>query len=150
MGVVSPNLFYLMSDVTRLARRAFDRRAAGLGLTRAQWRTLKLIQRNEGVSQSAIAEELEMEAIAVGRVIDRLQQAGFVERRHDPNDRRRWCLHLTERAHEVTDAMQMIADELRTVAFDGVADDDLAAMTRVLESMKDKLLAIPAEKENVA
>ncbi len=148
MAITSPNHFYLIADVTRLARRAFDRKAVGIGLTRAQWRTLKLIQRNEGLSQAAIADELEMEAIAVGRVIDRLQQAGFVERRHDPSDRRRWCLHLTERAHEVTDAMQAISDELRDVAFDGVDAADLDAMARVLGRMKDNLLVMPAEKEN--
>ena len=59
---------YTVADITRLFRRVFDRRAAHLELTRAQWRALSRIERLEGLSQSALAEELEMEAIAVGRV----------------------------------------------------------------------------------
>jgi len=78
---------YVLHDVTRLFRKHFDRRAIRFDLTRAQWRALKSIRRREGLSQAELAEHLEMEAIAVGRVIDRLVTADFVVRRADPNDR---------------------------------------------------------------
>ena len=86
---------YLLSDVTLLFRKHFDRRAVKFGLTRAQWRATKVLYHREGLRQTELAEFLEMEPIAVGRVIDRLQAAGFVERRHDPKDRRAWRLHLS-------------------------------------------------------
>jgi MarR family transcriptional regulator for hemolysin len=128
--------------VTRLLRKHFDRRAEPLGLTRAQWRAIKVIHRQPGISQKALAELLEMEAIPVGRVIDRLQQAGFVERRADPGDRRVWRLHTTVRAHGVLDGMEVIAAGLRDDALAGISDAELAACVDVLERMKQNLLAL--------
>ena len=139
---------YDLHDVTCLFRKHFDRRAIRLGLTRAQWRALKAIRRREGLSQSELAEFLEMEPIAVGRVIDRLVAAGFVERRADPNDRRRWRLYLTVKAHGVTDAMEIIAAELRQEALDGIDDGDFEAFQRVLGQLRANLSAIESPAES--
>lgn len=139
---------YDLHDVTCLFRKHFDRRAIRLGLTRAQWRALKAIRRREGLSQSELAEFLEMEPIAVGRVIDRLVAAGFVERRADPNDRRRWRLYLTVKAHGVTDDMEVIAAELRQEALAGIDDGDFEAFQRVLAQLRANLSAIEAPNES--
>lgn len=136
-----PAFGYLLNDVTRHLRRHFDRRAIRLGLTRAQWRALKTIARKEGMSQAELAEQLEMEPIPVGRVIDRLQQAGFVERRADPTDRRRWCLHLAARAHQVVGDMDAIALQLRAEALAGISRADVALLVDVLERIKGNLVA---------
>lgn len=133
---------YPLLDVTRLLRKHFDRRAEPLGLTRAQWRAIKMIHRHEGISQKALAELLEMEAIPVSRVVDRLQQAGFVERRADPQDRRVWRLHTLPRADAVLDDMEVIAAGLRDVALAGITDAELIACLDVLERMKQNLAAL--------
>ena len=135
---------YVLVDVTRLFRKHFDRRAVPLGLTRAQWRALKAISHTPGMSQTELAEFLEMEAIPVGRVIDRLQQSGFVERRADPNDRRRWLLHVTEKSHGVIDEMEQISRELRREAQRGVKAADMQTMIDVLTKMKENLQALDA------
>src|SRR5580698_4060704 len=98
---------YLLNDVTLLFRKHFDRRAVKFGLTRAQWRATKMLYHREGLRQTELAEFLEMEPIAVGRVIDRLQAAGFVERRPDPKDRRAWRLHTTEQAQVIVGDMEL-------------------------------------------
>jgi MarR family transcriptional regulator for hemolysin len=136
------NFAYPLLDVTRLLRKHFDRRAEPLGLTRAQWRAIKIIHRHVGISQKALAELLEMEPIPVGRVIDRLQQAGFVERRADPNDRRVWRLHTLPRAHGVLDDMEVIAAGLRDETLSGISDAELISCLGVLERMKQNLLAL--------
>lgn len=139
---------YTLHDVTCLFRKHFDRRAIRFDLTRAQWRALKSIRRREGLSQTELAEFLEMEPIAVGRVIDRLVAAAFVERRADPNDRRRWCLHLTAKAHEVTDDMEVLAAELRQEALAGVTQTDFEAFERVLAKIRSNLVAIESTNES--
>ncbi|MEO7935230.1 MAG: MarR family transcriptional regulator [Dokdonella sp.] len=139
---------YTLHDVTCLFRKHFDRRAIRFDLTRAQWRALKSIRRREGLSQTELAEFLEMEPIAVGRVIDRLVAAAFVERRADPNDRRRWCLHLTAKAHEVTDDMEVLAAELRHEALAGVTQTDFDAFERVLAKIRSNLVAIESSNES--
>jgi DNA-binding MarR family transcriptional regulator len=139
---------YLLSDVTLLFRKHFDRRAVKFGLTRAQWRATKVLYHREGLRQTELAEFLEMEPIAVGRVIDRLQAAGFVERRHDPKDRRAWRLHTTERARVIVDDMELIARDLRKDATVGIDYDELEQALAVINRIKENLLALdqtPAE-----
>ncbi|MGN6521233.1 MAG: MarR family winged helix-turn-helix transcriptional regulator [Dokdonella sp.] len=136
---------YLLHDVTRLMRKHFDRRATRLELTRAQWRALKVIGRHEGLSQAELAEYLDMEPIPVGRVVDRLEKTGFVQRRADPADRRRWRLHLTAKAHAIVDEMEVIGAALREEALRGVAPADFEALLRVLARLKDNLVALDDE-----
>ena len=136
---------FLVNDVTRLMRKLFDRRAARFGLTRAQWRALKRVHHDAGLTQSELAEYLEMEPIAVGRVIDRLQHAGFVERRADPQDRRRWRLHVTDKAHGVLDDMEQIGSELFKQAQRGVAAADMKVVLESFARMKQNLIALDAQ-----
>jgi DNA-binding MarR family transcriptional regulator len=135
---------YLMNDVTLLFRKHFDRRAVQFGLTRAQWRATKMLYHREGLRQNELAEMLEMEPIAVGRVIDRLQAAGFVERRPDPRDRRAWRLYVTAQAHEVVDDMERIARELRREATAGIAYEELKQALDVMTRIKENLQALDA------
>lgn len=135
---------YLMNDVTLLFRKHFDRRAVQFGLTRAQWRATKMLYHREGLRQNELAEMLEMEPIAVGRVIDRLQAAGFVERRPDPRDRRAWRLYVTAQAHEVVDDMERIARELRREATAGIAYEEMRQALEVMGRIKENLQALDA------
>jgi MarR family transcriptional regulator, transcriptional regulator for hemolysin len=140
-------LFYMLHDVTRQIRKHFDRRATRLELTRAQWRALKVTSRHEGLSQSELAEHLDMEAIPVGRVIDRLEKTGFVERRADPADRRRWRLYLTPKAYAVVGEMDVIAGELRDDALRGIERNDLDMLMSVLNRIKGNLATLDAPQD---
>jgi len=133
---------FLVTDVTRLMRKIFDRRAARFDLTRAQWRALKRVHHEQGLTQNELAEYLEMEPIAVGRVIDRLQNAGFIARRADPQDRRCWRLHLTAKADDVVDDMEQISAELFKQAQRGIAPADMKTMLDVFTRMKQNLVAL--------
>jgi DNA-binding MarR family transcriptional regulator len=135
---------YLLNDVTLLFRKHFDRRAVKFGLTRAQWRATKMLYHREGLRQTELAEWLEMEPIAVGRVIDRLQAAGFVERRADPRDRRAWRLYITERARVIVGDMELIARDLRKDATRGIGSDELGAALGVISRIKENLQALEA------
>ena len=130
---------YLINDVTLLVRKHFDRRAIKYGLTRAQWRATKMLNRFEGLRQNELAEQLDMEPIAVGRVIDRLQAAGFVERRTDPRDRRAWRLYITEQARAVIDDMEDVAREVRRDATLGISVQDMLQMMDVMNRIKSNL-----------
>ena len=136
---------YLIADLSRLFGRVFDRRAAHLGLTRVQWRALKRIHQSEGITQSELADLLDMEPIAVGRVIDRLQKAGFVERRADPADRRVWRLYLLPQSAQVTGEVETVSQAVRTEAMAGIAAADLATALAVLARVRDNLSRLDRE-----
>lgn len=139
------SLGYQVADITRLLRRVFDRRVAHLGLTRAQWRALKRLERTEGVSQVELADQLEMEPIAVGRVVERLHKAGFVERRADPSDRRVWRLHLLPPSARVNGQVEAVAKTMRQEAYAGISVAELATTLSVLGRVRENLLRLDRE-----
>ena len=139
------NLGYLVADLGRLFGRVFDRRVAHLGLTRVQWRTLKRLSLTQGVTQVELADQLDLEPIAVGRVIDRLQKAGFVERRADPADRRVWRLYLLPQSEQVTGPVEAIAQVLRREATAGISAAELATTLAVLEQVRANLNQLDRE-----
>lgn len=132
-------LGYLIADLSRLYGRIFDRRAAYLGLTRVQWRALKRIHHAEGLTQAALADVLDMEPIAVGRVIDRLQKSGFIERRADPDDRRCWRLHLLPQSTQVMDQIENVAISVREDSLAGVDPQELETTLKVLAQIRETL-----------
>jgi len=147
MGDLDPSYGFLFNDVARLLRQRFDQRAQGLGLTRTQWRALAHIGRQEGIHQAALADILEVEPISLARLIDRLEAGGFVERRHDPADRRTWRLYLTPKVHPVSERMRALALETLADAFSGIERAEIAALMAALARIKGNLAAEVDERE---
>ncbi|HEX6994923.1 MAG TPA: MarR family transcriptional regulator [Gammaproteobacteria bacterium] len=122
-------------------RRNFNRRAHALGLSQAQWRALAHLARNEGLKQSALAERLEVQPITLTRLIDRMEAAGWVERRPDPNDRRAVRLYLTTQAQPVLAEMQRAATGMLDEALRGLSVEDrlqlVDALCRIKRNLSD-------------
>ena len=115
-------LGFLVSDIARLLRRGMDRRLQSLGLTQAQWRAIVHLSRSEGMTQATLAESLEIQPITLTRLIDRMEAAGWVERRPDPTDRRARLIYLTDKAKPLLDQLTDYAVETRRHA--GARHDD--------------------------
>lgn len=134
-------LGFLVNDVSRLMRTRFDSRARDLGLTRPQWRVLVFLARSEGINQSGLAEIIEVERMTLGRMIDRLEAAGLVERRPDASDRRVHRLYLSAKAKPLLDDMVVLANELQDEALDGLSDADRNTLRSLLTVIKNNLSA---------
>jgi DNA-binding MarR family transcriptional regulator len=133
------NIGSILADTSRLMRRAFDARAKVIGVTRPQWQVLVTLKRHEGINQGGLAEQLDVEPITVCRMVDRLQDAGLVERRADAADRRSWRLYLTPRAHELLDQLRPLAEAMIEEALDGIDDADRERLNRLLEKVRQNL-----------
>ena len=138
---MSNNVAFLATDVGRLFRKRFNVAARQLGVTGAQWRMLAAIRRTPGINQAAIAAWLEVEAITAGRMIDRLEKAGLVERRADPADRRTWHLFLTAQADCQMDRLAGFADGVFAEALTGFSAADHATLLALLERVRTNLSA---------
>ena len=136
------SLGFLLNDVSRLMRQRFDERARTLGLTRAQWRVLGHLRQYEGINQGALAEILEVETVTLGRHIDRLEDAGWLERRRDPSDRRMWRLHLAEKSRPMIDRLTDLSTEVREFALTGLSKVDRENLIDILQAMKNNLAAM--------
>jgi DNA-binding MarR family transcriptional regulator len=133
---MSDNLGFLIADVSRLMRRDFDQRARMIGVTRPQWRVLTMLKRHEGINQGGLAELLEVEPITLCRMVDRLQDAGLVERKADPNDRRAWRLFLTDKSIPLIDDLRVHAGALYHDALHGLDQPQQDALHAMLDHIR--------------
>jgi DNA-binding MarR family transcriptional regulator len=130
---------FLLHDAARLMRREFDRRAKSSGLTRAQWAVLAALARNEGSNQTALAEVLDIEPITLVRLIDKLEDAGWVERRADPDDRRVRRLFLTETARPLMQQFRGLADATNDAALLGLDPSERRQLFDLLTKVRSNL-----------
>ena len=131
-GHKSNSLGFLISDTARLLRSA-DQRAREIGLTRAQWQVLAYLTHNQGINQAGLAEMLEIEPITLSRHIDKMEQAGWVTRRPDPNDKRVKLLFISDRVQPLLDEMRSIGRCLLDEVLEGVPPERVEQLVETLQ-----------------
>src|SRR5438067_13126919 len=99
-----------IAETAHALRKAFDRRAVGPGVTRAQWKVLLRPEPQPGLRQIELADMLDIEPITLSRIVDRLEESGLVERLADPADRRAWRLHVTGKSQPLIAKLRAVAD----------------------------------------
>jgi len=137
------DILMLLHDVARMMRVRFDQRARLSGMTRAQWVILARLERQPGLSQNEMAAILEVEPISVGRLIDRLEARGLVERRNDPTDRRVRRLHLLPAAKPFLDEITEQRDRLSVEFLDGISPEARSQLVEAFLRMKCNLTETP-------
>ena len=131
-----------LSVIARQLRLRFDHSIKRRGVTRAKWTLIATVASRPGATQRAIATLLEVTDVTAGRLIDRLCEDGYLERRQNPNDRRGYCVYLTPAAQPVLDQIDEVAKLHEEETFANLDDDDLERLDALL-SIVARNLAIP-------
>jgi MarR family transcriptional regulator, transcriptional regulator for hemolysin len=139
MEVNSPTLCFLLHDVARLSKKRLEQLFRGSGLTRSQWQVLAYLAQNEGINQKGLAELLEIEPITLGRIVDKLEAMGLVERHPHPADRRTWLLHLMPAARPKLEQVREPGEIIRREALADVSEDDRQRLLKTLQALKANL-----------
>ncbi|MEM8744365.1 MAG: MarR family transcriptional regulator [Pseudomonadota bacterium] len=140
-------LAFLIQDAARLQRTVFDRRVRKLGFTRTQWLVLRRLQSQPGVSQSELAEMLEIEKATAGRLIDRLEENGWLERRADSTDRRVNRIYLTEAGLKIHDTIGPLAEAMVEDELSGLNRKEREQLTDLLIEVKKRLQVMAEEND---
>src|SRR5437899_12112550 len=138
-GSVDMNFLFTLGEAQRMMRAYADRQAARYGITRAQWAVLAKVERTEGLKQSELAEQMEMQPITLTRLIDKLCDNGWIERRGDENDRRVNRLYLRKAARPLLGKLAGLRSELTATALDGINPTEAHRMLAQLETIKDNV-----------
>jgi MarR family transcriptional regulator for hemolysin len=136
-------LGFLLHDVARLMRWEFERKAQNTGLTRSQWRLLLHLARDDGMQQKQLVRILDVTAITLTGLLDRLERDGWIERRDDPTDRRAKRVYLTARVKDegVIQNLQAIGAEVRQSAVNGLDKQQVQQLMEALQLMRENLSA---------
>src|SRR6201986_3567862 len=127
-GPVDANFLFALGEVQRLMRAYADRQASRYGITRAQWAVLAKVERFEGMKQTELAEQMEMQPITLTRLIDRLCDNGWIERRNDETDRRVNRLYLRKAARPLLAKLSGLRSELTASAMEGISPSDASRL----------------------
>src|SRR5579864_3853744 len=147
---VDHDFLFALAELQRLVRAYADKQAARYGITRAQWAVLAKVERYEGLKQSELAEQMEMQPITLTRLIDRLCDNGWIERRSDEADRRVNRLYLRKAARPLLGKLAGLRSELTATALEGIGPSDALRLLTQLETIKENVRnAIQSDEEQL-
>ena len=141
------NIGFLVNDISRLISTEYNKIMKPLGLTRAQWRVIVHLHRSDGLTQSDLAELLDVGKVSVGGLIDRLEHSGWVERRDDPQDRRSNLIYLTKKGRAIEKEMEKTGRELTRQTLRDLGPDERAQLVDLLIAVKNNLLEIETSQD---
>jgi len=139
MPIEHDMLGFLLADVSRMMRRAFNKHIENSSLTLAQARALVYVSRHGGIRQSHLADMLEILPITLTRLIDQLVEEGLVERKPDPNDRRAHKIFITDQAPPILTSIQKAAACIQNDALIGLDESQASQLLSTLQTMRDNL-----------
>ena len=131
---------FLIHDVSRLRRVVVDRSLKPLGITRSQWWVLAFLSRRDGMTQTALAADLDLTTVAIGGLLDRMEDAGFVERRADRNDGRARRVYLTRAGAKMVNTIRERVESTELEILSRVPEEQLNQAADTLRTLKDTLL----------
>jgi DNA-binding MarR family transcriptional regulator len=141
---------FLVHDVSRLRRVALDRELKPLGVTRSQWWVLTFLSRRDGMTQTALALDLDLTKVAIGGLIERMETAGLVERRPDHSDARIRRVYLTSAGNRLIGQIRKQVESFEQEALGPASPEELAVTTNTLRRMKESLLRMVGDEGDSA
>ena len=133
---------FLIHDVSRLRRVVVDRALKPLGITRSQWWVLAFLSRRDGMTQTALAADLDLTKVAIGGLLDRMEAAGFVERRADSSDGRARRVYLTRAGSKMVITIRENVEQIELQILENVSEESLNQAAATLLTIKETLLEL--------
>lgn len=131
----------LIHDVAHLLRHDIDRRLEPHNLTRVKWLALGVLARNGALTQAELAANMELGNATVGRLVDRLEERGFVARVQDENDRRSYQVSVTDSAKDLLKELDTVGAEFRADTLASLSGAEITGLNKGLLKLKENLKA---------
>jgi len=134
---------YRIHEIGRLISTEFDQLVAKHNITRAQWLAYMHVAQNPGTKQTALAEQMQMGRAAAGKLFDKLEENGWIERRVDPRDHRAKLVYPRRDSPELLEIIPDAAVALYDKVYEGLTDDDVSTLLRILDKMAVNTASAP-------
>lgn len=130
---------YWLTMATQSIRRVLSQRLAAQNLTLRQWEVLVWLARSPDMSQSQLADCMGIEPPTLAGVVNRMERDGWLVKTNCDEDRRRCRLHPTPKSEEIWKGSISVAHAVRAQAVVGISPDDILALKRICETIRENL-----------
>ena len=139
---------FLIHDVSRLRRVVVDRALKPLGVTRSQWWLLAFLSRRDGMTQTALAADLDLSKVAIGGLVDRVEALGYVERRADKTDGRARRVFLTKSGARMVSVIRDNVQQVEQEIVSNLTDAEMGQAATTLAKLKKALLTMAGGEDD--
>lgn len=132
-------IFYTMDKSIRTYRNYAQKRLKeqGFKITIDQWLMLKAIIENPGIKQQELAEKVFKDSASVTRIIELLVKAEYLDRKANPQDRRKFDLKITQSGKKILEDVQVLVLENRKTALNGIDEKELQTLHSLLKKITE-------------
>jgi len=138
-SVEPQTLDFLLAQISRLHHYRAHSLLEKLGLYRGQPPVLFALWEQDGLTHGELAQRLQITPATITRMIQRMEKAGFVQRKPDGNDQRISRVYLTEIGRDIRSQLQAIWDQMEVESFSGFSPEELLVVRRILLQVRDNL-----------
>jgi DNA-binding MarR family transcriptional regulator len=127
---------FLLSQLGFVGSKGFAAALEPIGIDPREFLLLRFVATSEGQSQQALAERLAVPPSRMVALVDHLEEAGLVERRADPDDRRVRGLHLTRKGRTTLERAFKIAIDFETELCSGLDSAEREQLIDLLQKLQ--------------
>ena len=132
----------LFAEICRLKHGRVHTLYEALGLYRGQPRMLRVLWDQEGLTHTELSRQLQVQPATITKMLQRMEKAGFVVRRHDPDDQRVSRVYLTQAGRAVRDDVQQVWRRLEEEAFAGFTEEESVQLRQFFLRIRANLMQV--------
>lgn len=139
---VGQELSILVTDLSLLYRKYFNRQVREVGLTSVQWQLLSCLARNDGITQTEVADILYKGKSPIGKTLDSLESDGWIKREPGREDRRVKNIYLTGKLAAIQDNLLDVINGMNSIAeaeLDSVVEQVRTGLAKIRQNLLDEL-----------
>ena len=133
------HVFFWLTQVIGARDRELAQGLRESGLRVPEWRALAALYARKHSTMSELADLATIDRTTLTRTIDRMQDAGWLERLADENDMRITRLALTASGRKTFERIWPEVQRLNELALDGLSKAEIESLRRILERMRTNL-----------
>jgi DNA-binding MarR family transcriptional regulator len=142
--IAKKNGGFLISRIKQVSGRIFEKLLAEAGVDAfngAQGRILYVLWQRDGIPIVELSKKTGLAKTTLTSMLDRMEQAGLINRVYDSGDRRRIRISLSEQARRLSGAYHRISDTMNAIYYAGFTDEEILDFENYLQRILDNLEA---------
>jgi DNA-binding MarR family transcriptional regulator len=137
---------FLLAQICRLHHARAHTLLETLGLYHGQPPMLHALWKQEGLTHSELAAKLHVQPATMTKMVKRMEKAGFVERKSDPDDQRVSRVYLTDAGRAVKAEVRQVWRTMEEETFDGFTMEERVLLRRFFLQMRENLIRVTGDK----